>query len=133
MRTSGEEAACEMQILEEPWQSVPASVEPELTVERAFTDLEKILYSLASSPSHYRNFAVHYMRCRNMLLNQDRSALPGFLVQCGTSEKFRDFIILYDASVQQRHAFIGEALSRCRALYGGRSFTDFDDDEDFLK
>jgi hypothetical protein len=126
----GEEAACEMQI-QEPWQPPPAGVEPELTLERAFADLEKILYSVAASPSHYRNFAVHYMRCRNMLLRQDRSALPGFLVQCGTSEKFRDFIILYDATVRERHAFIADALSRCRALYGGRTYADFDE-EDFL-
>ena len=120
-----------MQILDQSWQPPPAGVEPELTLERAFADLEQMLYSIASSPSHHRSFAVHYMRCRNLVLTgQDRSALPGFLIECGTSEKFRDFITLYDASIGERHAFLEYALSRCRALYGDRSYAGFDD-EDF--
>ena len=132
MRFGGEEAAFEMDMLEEPSQAPTVVLESELTSERAFKDLEMILYSVASSPSHYRNFAVHYMRCRSALLGgEGRSAVPGFLVQCGTSEKFRDFITLYDASVRERHAFIEYALTRCRALYGGtRSYDPFDD-EDF--
>jgi hypothetical protein len=132
MRFCGEEADYDMDMLDEPSQAPTIVAEPELTAERAFKDLETILYSVASSPSHYRNFAVHYMRCRGVLLRgEGRSAVPGFLVQCGTSEKFRDFITLYDASVGERHAFIGYGLTRCRALYGGtRSYDPFDD-EDF--
>lgn len=112
--------------------SVPAA--PALTSERAFSDLETILYSIASSPSHYRNFAVHYMRCRTVLLNgPGRSAVPGFLIQCGTSEKFREFITLYDASPKPRHLFLDQALSGCRAAFGvARASVDaFFDDEDF--
>ena len=105
---------------------------PELTSERAFKDLEAILRSIAASPSHYRNFAVHYMRCRSALLDQPgRALLPGYLLQCGTSDKFRDFIILYDASVAARHAFIDESLARCRASLGWTRAYDIFDDEDF--
>jgi hypothetical protein len=130
MMVFGEEAVSDM--LDHPSPSAPTVVEPELTMERAYKDMESILYSVASSPSHYRNFAVHYMRCRSMLLGgEGRSAVPGFLVQCGTSEKFRDFISLYDASVRERHAFIAYALTRCRALYGGTRSYDAFDDEDF--
>lgn len=119
-------------MLDEHVNGPPVVVAPELTTERALKDLETILYSVAASPSHYRNHAVHYMRCRSTLLNGDgRSALPGFLIQCGTSEKFREFIILYDASVQARHAFIDHALGRCRALFGWTRSYDIFDDEDF--
>ncbi len=132
MRIGGEEAACEMSMLDETAQSPSAAVEAELTMERAYKDLETILYSIASSPSHYRNFAVHYMRCRNALLSGDgRSAVPGFLLQCGTSEKFRDFICLYDGAARERHAFIDDALTRCRGLYGATRRYDPFDDEDF--
>lgn len=118
-------------MLDEPLRTQPVAP-PELTMERALKDLEAILRSVASLPSRYRNFAVHYMRCRNTLLNGDgRSALPGFLVQCGTSEKFRDFITLYDPSVEARLAFIDHALSRCRASFGWTRSYDIFDDEDF--
>ncbi|CAA9519596.1 MAG: hypothetical protein AVDCRST_MAG91-2115 [uncultured Sphingomonadaceae bacterium] len=108
-----------------------APVQPELTTEQAFKDLEAILTSIASSPSHYRNFAVHYLRCREALMSgQARPALPGFLVQCGTSDKFRDFITLFDASVQARRAFLDQALGGLRASLGWtRSYDIFDDDD----
>jgi hypothetical protein len=110
----------------------PAVEAPELTSERALKDLEGILQSIASSPSHYRNFAVHYMRCRSVLLNGEaRAAVPGFLIQCGTSEKFREFITLYDASVEARRAFVDHAFGRCRALFGWTPSYDIFDDEDF--
>jgi hypothetical protein len=131
MRTGGEAAAGGADMLEDPIHGSPVAA-PELTAERAFKDLASILNSVAASPSHYRNYAVHYMRCRSALLNgQGRSHLPGFLIQCGTSEKFRDFITLYDASVPNRHAFIDHALSRCRALFGWTRSFDVFDDEDF--
>ena len=109
-----------------------APVEAELTPERAFKDLEAILTSIASSPSHYRNFAVHYLRCRETLLGvQTRSAVPGFLIQCGTSDKFRDFICLYDPSAEARRDFIHKALAGCRALLGWSRPYDIFDDDDF--
>lgn len=119
-------------MLDQPLNAAAPVVEPALTVERAFEDIETILYSVASSPAHYRNFAVHYMRCRDALLRgESRASLPGFLVQCGTSEKFREFILLYDASVEARHAFLDQALSRWRALLGWTRAYDIFDDEDF--
>ena len=115
---------------ESPRQSFVAP--RELTSERAMKDLETMLRSIAASPSHYRNFAVHYMRCRGVLLDEPgRAVLPGYLLQCGTSDKFRDFIILYDASVSARHAFIEESLERCRASLGWTRSYDIFDDEDF--
>jgi hypothetical protein len=129
MRGGGAAAAYEVEMLDDDLKAV---IEPELTTERAFKDFETILYSVAASPSQYRNSAVHYMRCRNALLNwQGRPALPGFVFQCGTCEKFRDFITLYDASVQARHAFIHDALGQCRSLLGWTPAYDIFDDEDF--
>ena len=110
----------------------PAAPAAGLTLEQALEDIEAILRAVASSPAHYRNFAVHYMRCRDALLaGAERSVLPGFLIQCGTSEKFREFILLYDASVAARHAFIDQALGRCRTSFGWSRPYDPFDDEDF--
>jgi hypothetical protein len=132
MTGAGEAAVCEVEMLDEPLKAVPVVPAPELTMERAFKDMETILYSIAASPSHYRNFAVHYMRCRNVLLGGEcRAMLPGFLIQCGTSDKFRDFVCLYDASAEARRAFLDNALSRCRAALGWTRSYDIFDDEDF--
>ncbi|HEV2746287.1 MAG TPA: hypothetical protein VGW34_03190 [Allosphingosinicella sp.] len=102
---------------------------PALTGERALKDLETILYSVAAAPAHYRNFAVRYMQCREALLNgPHRSALPGFLIQCGTSEKYREFITLYDPTAEARRAFLDQALAPCQSLLGvRRSYDDFAD------
>ena len=132
MSAVGAAAERSMSMLEEVPKSPPFVAAPELTKERAFKDLETILRAIAASPSHYRNFAVHYMRCRSVLLNEPgRAALPGYLIQCGTSDKFRDFILLYDGAVAARHAFIAESLGRCRALLGWSRPYDIFDDEDF--
>lgn len=132
MRWGGEAAVDEADMLGEDTRAPAPVVEPELTAERAFKDLESMLLSIASSPSHYRNFAVHYLRCREKLLREaTRSALPGFLIQCGTSDKFRDFITLYDPSAQARRDFINHALSGCRASLGWSRPYDIFDDDDF--
>ena len=121
-----------MEMLDQPFGAPAAAAAPALTLERAFADLQAILYSVAAAPAHYRNFAVHYMRCRNALLDDgDRAVLPGFLLQCGTSEKFREFITLYDGSPAARHAFLDQALGRCRAAFGMTRGYDIFDDEDF--
>ncbi len=132
MSGADQTAACERTMLEESAKAAGVAVAPELTMAAAFKGLETILYSIAASPAHYRNFAVHYMRCRDMLLGgPERAVLPGFLFQCGTSERFREFILLYDGSVQARHAFLDQALSRCRAALGWTRSYDIFDDEDF--
>ena len=121
----------EVETLEQALISQSAT-EPEVTPQRAFEDLEPILHSLAASPTNYRNFAAAYTRCRDALLRpQTRSALPGFMIQCQTSEKFRDFISLYDGSVAARQAFISQALGRFRASLGWTRSYDVFDDEDF--
>lgn len=132
MSRSGEAAAYEAELPAQPGHAAAIAAAPALTVERAFKDLEAILYAIAAAPAHYRNFAVHYMRCRDALLaGPDRSALPGFLIQCGTSEKFREFILLYDATPRARHAFLDQALGRCRTAFGLTRSYDIFDDEDF--
>ena len=121
----------EVETLEQALNAQSATA-PELMPERAFEDLEPILRSLAASPSDYRNFAASYTQCRDALIRpQTRSALPGFMIQCQTSEKFRDFNPLYDASVHARHAFIDQALGKCRALFGWSRSYDVFDDSDF--
>jgi len=120
----------EVETLEQALNAQSATA-PELTPERALEELEPILHSLAAPPSDYRNFAAPYTRCRDALIwSRTRSGLPGFIIQCQTSEKFRDFISLYDASVTARQAFIAESLSRCRASLGwSRSYDVFSDDD----
>lgn len=132
MRARGEAMAGQVAVPDEAAPAAAFVAAPELTVERAFKDLEAILHAIAAAPARYRNFAVHYMRCRNVLLaGEARPALPGFLIQCGASDKFREFITLYDGAVEARHAFIDQALGRCRAALGWTRAYDIFDDEDF--
>lgn len=106
--------------------------EPELSLAESFEELEGILYLIASSPAQHRHYAVRYMRCRNRLMaSEARPTLPGFMMQTGTVDKYRDFITLYDANVEARHAFLDQAFSRCRGVVGSKRPYDGFDDLDF--
>jgi hypothetical protein len=60
-----------------------------------------------------------------------RTALPGFLLQCLTIFRFKDFIQLYSPSVDERIAFVEEAFRACEARAGARPTFDVFDDPNF--
>lgn len=85
------------------------------TIER----LETLLIQIAGGVLPNRAEAIVYSRCRSDLLQSPiHDVLPGFLYQCLTIFKFKDFITLYDPDPTLREAFIRRTFGRCRAMTG---------------
>jgi hypothetical protein len=87
----------------------------------ALSELKELLRLAAAEGSPQRLAATRYTVCREALLQSEvKTALPGFLRQCLTLDRFRDFIHLYTPDVHERTAFLDEALRRCEARLGLR-------------
>ena len=62
-----------------------------------------------------RELAQRYAACRQVLLQEvDRSALPGFIVQCVSINRFVEFISLFHPEVDARRNFLWQQLSGFR-------------------
>ena len=82
--------------------------------------LTELLMAIAKGFVPDRSEAVLYSTCRSELLNSPyRALLPGYLVQCISVFRFRDFIGLYDASPAIRQRFVEQSLGRALAAQGG--------------
>jgi hypothetical protein len=89
-------------------------VEQNPTPIDALHELHEILLLAALDMAPQRLAATRYTSCREILLKSAlRPALPGFLLQCLTLYRFRDFIHLYHPNLEPRIAFVDEALGRC--------------------
>lgn len=85
-------------------------------IRLALRELQDLLQAAATGPSPSRTSAVRYAHCRGIVFASElRPLLPGFLVQCGSIERFRDFICLYHSDVASRLAFIDANLEPCWA------------------
>ena len=110
----------------------PAAIEPRLTAREALDEMEEIMRVTASEHSARRVAAVRYTRCRSALIESElRAAVPGFLVQCVSLDKFHDFISLLDPSPKTRIAFIEAGLADCRAALDVQKKYDVFGDRDF--
>ena len=110
----------------------PAAVEPQLTTREALDEMEEILRVTANDRSARRVAAVRYTRCRTALIESElRPAVPGFLVQCISLDKFHDFITLLDPHPDARIAFIEAGLVACRAALDVQKKYDVFEDPDF--
>ena len=62
-----------------------------------------------------RELAQRYAVCRQVLLQElDRTALPGFVVQCVSVHRFIEFITLFHPEIEARRAFLWQQLSGFR-------------------
>jgi hypothetical protein len=83
-------------------------------------DLQNLLLFVASGGVPSRQAAVDYLDARSGLLASSIHAmLPGFLYQCGTIDRFRDFIHLYDPDQELRREFIDRMIDRARSFVDG--------------
>lgn len=93
--------------------------EPELTATEALAELHQLMRLVASGDSPQRLAATTYIACRETLLASAlRPALPGFLFQCLTIFRFKDFIHLYSPNVNERIAFIEDCVRSCEVRAG---------------
>lgn len=82
-----------------------------------FDQLRDLLRLVASGEPPSREHAVSYLDCRSRLIaSPSGDMLPGFLYQCGTIDRFREFIFLYDPDTELRCQFIDRMIGRARAL-----------------
>ncbi len=103
-----------------------------LKSDEALTELKQLMRLAAGEGSPQRLAATTYTVCRETLLQSElRPALPGFLLQCLTIFRFKDFIQLYSPALNERHAFIDEAFRACETRAGLRPAFDAFDDPDF--
>lgn len=79
-------------------------------------EIEALLRSVARGAAVNRAEASAYSRVRSGLLDSPlKDMLPGFLFQCLTILKFREFITLYDPDIAFRDRFVARAFDRCRS------------------
>lgn len=114
----------------------PRGADPSAGVEASLADalreLEEILLVAAASKAPLpRATAPRYVRLRETLLKSDFAAsLPGFLRQCLTIDRFRDFIHLYHPEPAKRAEFLDLAL-RSGTCPRKRSLRDVFSDSEF--
>jgi hypothetical protein len=98
----------------------------------ALEEMQELLRSVSSSRSPHRLSAVRYTHCRSILLDSElRPAMPGFLIQCVSLDKFQTFIYLYDPTPEARIALVDAAFDKGRALLDAKRRYDVFDDSDF--
>jgi hypothetical protein len=96
----------------------PTSIE----IDEAFDRFDTLLQSIAYGLSVDRSAAMRYSEYRSMLLDSAyRDALPGFVLQCMSVFKYREFISLYDPTARAREAFVRDLLADCRTLQAQRA------------
>ena len=106
--------------------------EGELKTGEALTELKELMRLAAGEGSPQRLAATTYTICRETLLQSElRPALPGFLLQCLTIFRFKDFIQLYSPNLSERHAFVDEAFRACETRAGLRPTFDVFGDPNF--
>ncbi len=95
---------------------------PEDSRAEILRELQDVLFAIASGQPFQRPWAARYSELRTKLLESDlREKVPGFLFQCGSIDRFRDFITLYHPRPESRAAFLRAALERCWAEVQGRN------------
>ena len=93
---------------------------PEPDLDELLTHIRSLLVYAAQGGAVAREHAVEYLNLRQRLLDSPiGKLLPGFLYQCVTIVRFKDFISLYDPETALRVAFIDRMIDRCLALRPG--------------
>lgn len=84
----------------------------ELAPDEAWIMLQELLRDAAVESVQPRQAATLYTRLRETLLKSTyQPHLPGFMIQCLTLDRFRDFIRLYHPSPAERIAFLDRAFA----------------------
>lgn len=84
----------------------------ELAAEEAWTQYQELLRAAATEAVQSRMAATQYTRLRDALMSSDyRPLLPGFVLQCLTLDRFRDFIRLYHPLEAERIGFLDSSFA----------------------
>jgi hypothetical protein len=89
-------------------------VEIRLSDHQALQELHDLLSDSSLNRPPSRDLAARYQVCRTTLMAGTlRPHLPGFVRQCVSLLKFREFICLYDRDPSPRLRFIDRSLENC--------------------
>jgi hypothetical protein len=103
----------------------------EPAADEAWMSIQVILHAAATSQSQPRELAARYMQLRDTLMKSSyHPQLPGFMLQCLSLDRFRDFIHLYDPRPDARIEFLNRAF-RGRGHYLAQPGRDFLSDGEF--
>jgi hypothetical protein len=99
-----------------PWPICAVRVATRTNVSETLEELHELLRAASGASSPPRHWAVKYAHCRaSLLASEAGTRLPGFLVQCGSIERFRDFITLYHGNPEARARFVDAAFDHTRS------------------
>ena len=85
--------------------------------DAAFDQFAGVTTSIAGGGPLVRVDAVAWLQSRETLLASEyRDVLPGFILQCLSIFKFRDFILLYHPDPRERRRFVEQLLEPAAAL-----------------
>jgi len=97
----------------------------DLSADEAWLELQDMLRDVATDAPQPRHMAARYTLLRDTLIRSGRQPLlPGFMQQCLTLDRFRDFIRLYHPDPEARIDFLNRAF-RTRGARRGRVARDF--------
>jgi len=83
----------------------------DLSADEAWFELQELLRAAATDAAPPRHMAAHYTAIRDTLMRSELHAhLPGFMLQCLTLDRFRDFIRLYHPQPEVRIDFLSSAF-----------------------
>ena len=89
----------------------------QMSDREALGEFHQLLRECCADKSPPRPLAVRYQICRMALMAGElKDHLPGYVRQCMSSLRFREFIHLYDHDPAVRIAFIDGSLRACWAL-----------------
>lgn len=78
-------------------------------------EMEAVVRQVARGGPQNRHDASVYLETRAALLaSQVAGLLPGFLMQCHSILRLREFLTLYDPEPELRERFMVRAMTRCR-------------------
>ncbi len=97
------------------WSFRLVGTEIKAPTQEALAELQDILRAACAAVAPPRQLAPRYAACRSVLLDSElRAALPGFLTQCVSLQRFCDFIQLLSPNTAHRLAFVERSFDGCR-------------------
>lgn len=102
----------------------------DVSADEAWLQLQDLLRHAATDAPQPRAAAALYTGLRDILIRSEHQPfLPGFMLQCLTLDRFRDFIRLYHPSPEARLDFLNRAFRATRLRRGGVGHDFFEDAE----
>ena len=107
---------------------------PEISMSghQALEEFHELLRVCSHEDTPPRYLAARYQACRMTLMTGElRTYLPGYVRQCVSALRFREFICLYDHDPAERTKFIDRSLEGCWTQLNERPVYDVFDVDDF--